>query len=122
MTQSNPLPVIQEDRDAAAAFVRVAWHLFWPGDYERAMQDARDMEAGSCDNWLLVQSFARHRLSSQSAEVARLRQALEPFAKACTITTRGDDEHIDDTIAATKITFGDLRRALAALNQTKEQS
>ena len=51
----------QADREAASRFARQAWHLFWPNDYERAMQDAADMVDGRCDNRLLVESFARHR-------------------------------------------------------------
>ncbi len=38
-------------------------------------------------------------------------EALKPFAAACTISNREDDENIDDSIAATKITFGHLRTA-----------
>ncbi len=60
--------VTQADRDAARKFVRQAWHLFWPNDYARAMQDADDIAAGRNDNWLIVESFARHRLTAQSGE------------------------------------------------------
>ena len=53
------------------------------------MQDALDMEGGKCDNWLVVTSFARHRITAlrsceraeaeaaeARAEVERLRMAL----------------------------------------------
>ena len=75
--------VTEADRRAAAAFVRHAWHLFWPNNYVQAMQDAKDMEAGRCDNWFLVQSFARHRLSALSqhqSEVEALRDKEEDEA------------------------------------------
>jgi len=40
--------------------------------------------------------------------------ALQPFAEACTISTASDDQDIDDSLAAAKITWGHLRRARAA--------
>jgi hypothetical protein len=66
--------VEQIDRDAAARFVRKAWHLFWPNDYERAMQDAKDMQAGLCDTWALVQAFDWHRQAAEARILAAFRQ------------------------------------------------
>ena len=70
----NPeiVEVTQEDREAAALFASFAWHLFWPNDYQRAMEDAKDMRAGRCDNWHLVQAFARHRHAALTAVRAAL--------------------------------------------------
>jgi len=77
--------VTEADRRAAAAFVRHAWHLFWPNNYVQAMQDAKDMEAGRCDNWFLVQSFARHReaaLRQHQSEVERLSKDFDVMSAA----------------------------------------
>lgn len=52
--------------------------------------------------------------------IEALEAALKPFADACTITTKSDDEDIDDSLAATKITFGHIRRARAALEGKPE--
>lgn len=60
--------VIDADRKAAAKYVRAAWHLFWPNNYEQAIRDAKSIDKGYCDNWLLVQSFAEHRLGITPAE------------------------------------------------------
>lgn len=49
--------VTQEARNAAAEFMRAAWHLFWPDDFNKAMVQAREIESGWNDNWLLVDSF-----------------------------------------------------------------
>lgn len=53
--------------------------------------------------------------------LAVFKEALEPFAKVAydIITNRGDDEVIDDTLAADRLTWGDLRRARNALNGEK---
>ena len=56
-------------------------------------------------------------VSAQSAEIARLREALKPFAD---VVDDLDDDHTDDgklweSPAAMGITAGDLRRARATL-------
>ncbi|MFD1104256.1 hypothetical protein [Sphingobium olei] len=53
--------------------------------------------------------------------LASMKEALEPFAKVAydIITNRGDDEVIDDTLAADRLTWGHLRRARNALNGEK---
>lgn len=62
--------IIKADRDAAAKFFRDAWHLFWPGDFAKAMEQAKEIQDGYCDNWPLVETFARHRLSHGDLERA----------------------------------------------------
>lgn len=52
---------------------------------------------------------------SLEAQLADAKKALKPFADACTISTHPDEKDIDDSIAATKITFGDLRKARSFL-------
>jgi hypothetical protein len=71
------LPVEQCDRDAADT-----WRREWYG----------------CrgEHTALVHAFARHRLTAPNlaAENARLREALEPFARAEGISTGFDGERI----------------------------
>lgn len=58
-------------------------------------------------------------IASLTAEVERLRGALEPFAKAADIKLCGewrDDERFGQTDVSFHLTFGDLRRARAALS------
>lgn len=55
----------------------------------------------------------------QSAELAGAMRAIEPFAKACTISNHEDDDVIDDTLAAGKISFGDMRAARSFFFKTK---
>ncbi|MGP9819245.1 hypothetical protein ACTZWW_04450 [Salinarimonas sp. NSM] len=58
-------------------------------------------------------------LEEAQAETARLRAALEPFAKAAGIKLCGewrDDERFSQTDVGSYLTFGDLRRAAAALD------
>jgi hypothetical protein len=53
-----------------------------------------------------------------SSEQDALREALEPFARAADVRLCGewgDDEHFGQTDVAFYLTFGDLRRARAAL-------
>lgn len=59
-------------------------------------------------------------LDTAKAEVAMLREALEPFAKVAfdIITNRDDDEALADTLAADRLTWGHLRRARTALART----
>jgi hypothetical protein len=55
---------------------------------------------------------------SSTDEVERLREALEPFAKAADIKLCGewaDDKHFGQTDVGFHLTFGDLRRARAAI-------
>lgn len=68
-------------------------------------------------------------LETQAAEIARLRgllgeaeAGLEPFAEACTINNKDDDEDIDDSLAATKITFGQLRLARTTLAKLRAET
>ncbi|QGA55907.1 hypothetical protein [Brucella sp. 2280] len=63
-----------------------------------------------------VASYDRKlRIEALEAKLAAAEKALEPFAEACTITNHEDARDIDDSLAATKITFGDLRKARAVL-------
>lgn len=50
--------------------------------------------------------------------LVEMREALEPFANACTFSSFLDSDCIDGTLAANKITWGDLRRARKALTST----
>src|SRR5689334_6302130 len=84
----------QIDRDAGAAFVRLAWHLFWPNDYNQAMQDARGMQKGLCDNWSLVQAFATHRTTAE-AEVESYREALKAIADDSSHQRFAEDDDSD---------------------------
>lgn len=54
-------------------------------------------------------------------EIERLRDALKPFAQVGydIISSRDDDDTIDDTMAAERLTWGDLRAASAALKGTR---
>lgn len=72
----------------------------------------------------VVRAFPEHPASlavaawnTRATDNTALIEAMEPFANACTIGTAEDAENIDDTIAATRITWGDLRRARTALAQ-----
>jgi hypothetical protein len=101
------LPVIQADRDAAAAYLRMI-----PGFPEA---HAQAFEDGGYDHLAdaLPQHFAAHRIAGQ----AELRAALEPFAAF-------DDgrapEHLPITsgsgMARRQLTIGDCRKAKAALS------
>lgn len=51
------------------------------------------------------------RRRAAEGSVARLLATLSPFAAACTFSNNADDVEIDDSLAAMKITFGDLRQA-----------
>lgn len=66
----------------------------------------------------LVQTLreASAALSTLQEQKRKLEEALKPFAKACNISTAEDSDCIDDTLAATKISWGDLRRARALLS------
>lgn len=55
------------------------------------------------------------RAEALETQLAAAEKVLEPLSEACTISTHPDDENIDDSIAATKIVFGDLRKARAVL-------
>lgn len=55
----------------------------------------------------------------QAAELADAMRAIEPFARACTISNHEDDDVIDDTLAAGKICFGDMRAARSFFFKTK---
>lgn len=69
-------------------------------------------------------ALARNHLPALLAENTRMREALEPFAKAADIKLCGewrDDQSIQPTDTAWHVKFGDLRRARAALGATHEQ-
>ena len=77
----------------------------------------------------LMQASAILRLSTPTAQVAgeaaekrvgELEAGLEPFAKACTISNHDDGDVIDDTLAAGKIKWRDLRAARALLTLIAE--
>jgi hypothetical protein len=60
-------------------------------------------------------------LAASQEEVKRLREALEPFAKAGEVKLCGewrDDERFGHTDVTFYLTFGDLRRAREALKET----
>jgi|GEM_PF-4501603 len=66
---------------------------------------------------LAVQEAA---LAAKHAEIARLREALEPFAKAADIKLCGewkDHERFSQTDVGFHLSFGDLRSARAALKE-----
>lgn len=70
----------------------------------------------------LARLNGKHRDEWRAKAVVAL-EALAPFAEACTISTHDDDDGIDDSLAATRITFGDLRRARAILaSETKSMT
>jgi len=61
----------------------------------------------------------RELISDAYIENAKLREALEPFAKAADIKLCGewrDDERFGQTDVSFHLTFGDLRKARAALS------
>jgi len=66
-------------------------------------------------NQMALQAEAADTIEQLQADKRELMEALAPFADACTITNKDDDEVIDDSIAATRITFGHLRAALAKI-------
>jgi hypothetical protein len=74
---TDTVTVIQSDRDAAASFMRQAWHLFWPGAYEIANEQAKDVGAGNCDNWHLVQFVAKVRIAAEQAQMERVEEVAE---------------------------------------------
>lgn len=60
-----------------------------------------------------------------AAEIKRLRAALAPFAKAADVKLCGewrDDQHFGQTDVTFHLTFGDLRRARAALSPAVAES
>jgi hypothetical protein len=66
--------------------------------------------------WEAAQESAKAKTPDTRSDIIReLVEALEPFADACTISNAADHEDIDDTIAATKITWADLRKAKRTL-------
>lgn len=71
------LEVTQEDRDAAAKFMGDAWHLFFPDDFDQAMKMTKEVKAGGCDNWTLVQAFAAHREAAERAVVEWLQSLAD---------------------------------------------
>jgi hypothetical protein len=69
---------------------------------------------------------AEARAALEAAGIEKMREALEPFAKAADVKLCGewrDDEHFGQTDVGFYLTFGDLRRARAALStNSNEQS
>lgn len=63
---------------------------------------------------------AQASITTKDKEIARLREALAPFAKAAEVKLCGDwrdDEPFGHTDVTFHLTFGDLRRARAAATQ-----
>jgi hypothetical protein len=67
----------QADRDAAADFVGNAWHLFFPGDFQKALDTAKEIRDGYCDVWAIVQAFTAH---AQAARDEGYAKAIEDAA------------------------------------------
>lgn len=94
-----------------------------PDDIGRLVDRVNGWEKVVRDNYNvpalnLVLIEASTALLSQQSEINRLVTLLEPFAKAADIRLCGewsDDKRIQGTDTAFYITFGDLRRARAAL-------
>ena len=71
------------------------------------------------DVWRLV-GDAAYEITRLRADNERLREALKPFSDAASTDDYVDDIEIAETDTARKITFGDLRRARAALEGATE--
>ena len=70
-----------------------------------------------------IRAMAIGKLKNQLAMAMRLRQALEPFARAADIKLCGewtDSDPIQQTDVAHHVTFGHLREARAALSNGEE--
>lgn len=89
------MTITQSDREAAADFYRSAWHLFRPGDYDRAMKDAAQIVDGYCDYWRMVQAFARHAEQARLAERERCARLAEDW----TMDWTRESAHIPSDIA-----------------------
>lgn len=121
-TRAIPVDVVQADRDAAAAY--------WKSQGIGTAVSYRAIRHGDRDDSHLVMAFARHRitaLETLAAENARLREVLEPFAKAGELF---DAEPVDPRYHVViyapaagdeyKITDRHLRAALSPVTQVKE--
>lgn len=84
----------------------------------QGIMDERDDAKRMLLNSRCQNASLQAELAQKDAEIAALRRALEPFAKAADIKLCGvwlDIDRIGGTDTAYHITFGDLRKARAAL-------
>jgi len=110
------LPVIQADRDAAAAYMDRVKSKRWSVD---------GILSGGCDNTSIVQSFAAHRLA-HSPERGELASLVEASGRLLAALELDYPDRVDEADTApvehfgecgeTALTFGHIRDVSAALH------
>ena len=111
--------------DQARAIIAAAIRDVKTGDEQWLEQIAADVEAArsaEIPSWLVLDAVIA-ALESQAAQIEKLRAAVEPFAKAADVKLCGndwpDDAHFGRTDVQFYLTFGHLRTARQAYEDTK---